>query len=627
MIYSKSHCRCHGTVLHGIVYSLFAAILVLCIVSFASPGKVYAAQMADKLAPIERRTYDYLKDIIIKIANGDLSSSSVDIPCSILTGSDRLEYTAQELGVDAFVKYGVITAEASDAITNFLKVDISSVINALLADCPYELFWYDKTAGFYMTSDSYTCDSEKVTLPANVYNVQFYVSYNYSNGGYLNTTDLNQQKISSAKKVIKNADSIIKAANGKSDYDILKYYFDKICGLVSYNSYAAETYDYPYGDPWQIIYVFDNDDSTNVVCEGYAKAFKYLCDNTDFSSPLIDCQLASGNMSGSGGGNSGHMWNLVTMDDGKVYMVDVTNSDEGSAGERYALFLKGAQTGNSSGYIIDIPRQEIDEYSYYEAQQVTYQYLSDSMYLFSESERTLSKEDYSPSNKPSVTQAPTATPVPTAEPTPVPVTPEPTSVPSVTPTPVVTPTPTPVPTGDITSKSTETSITTRSDGSIVTEKSETDEKGNVTLTYSVEIPGKGTETFVFNPTDDFELKLISVKTKETSITVPSTVTLFGTKYNITEIGQNAFSNNKKLKKISIGKNIKLIEKSAFAGVSKLSSIVITPGSLKTIRKGAFDTVPSKTVIKVKASKSKYKKVKKLINAAGIPSGVTLKRVK
>ena len=34
----------------------------------------------------------------------------------------------------------------------------------------------------------------------------------------------------------------------------------------------------PYGDPWQLIYVFDDDPDTNVVCEGYAKAFKYEAD-------------------------------------------------------------------------------------------------------------------------------------------------------------------------------------------------------------------------------------------------------------------------------------------------------------------------------------------------------------
>lgn len=53
------------------------------------------------------------------------------------------------------------------------------------------------------------------------------------------------------------------------------------------------------------------------VCEGYATAFKVLCDLKG-----IPCVLESGIANGGG-----HMWNLVQMEDGKWYAVDVTWND------------------------------------------------------------------------------------------------------------------------------------------------------------------------------------------------------------------------------------------------------------------------------------------------------------
>ena len=80
-----------------------------------------------------------------------------------------------------------------------------------------------------------------------------------------------------------------------------------------------------YGNPWQLIWVFDNDDSTNVVCEGYSKAFQYLCDKGFAGSSTISCDTVTGTMGGATGAGN-HMWNLVTID-GDSYLADITNSD------------------------------------------------------------------------------------------------------------------------------------------------------------------------------------------------------------------------------------------------------------------------------------------------------------
>ena len=89
----------------------------------------------------------------------------------------------------------------------------------------------------------------------------------------------------------------------------------EICDLVEYNSAAAnDELDDSVQDPWKLIWVFDGDSSTNVVCEGYAKAFKYLCDLSEFQRD-ISCITVSGVMSG-GTGAGDHMWNVVNMGQG-----------------------------------------------------------------------------------------------------------------------------------------------------------------------------------------------------------------------------------------------------------------------------------------------------------------------
>lgn len=156
-------------------------------------------------------------------------------------------------------------------------------------------------------------------------------------------------------------DKIINANKSKSPYDKLKAYGDAVSKLVEYD-FDAVGHDNPssddydpawssnYIEPWQLINVFDDDPSTNVVCEGYSKAFKYLC---DLGAPEVDCILVTGVMDG-GTGAGGHMWNNVRMDDGRMYLVDITNSDDGDAmATDYPLFLRPYDSGKKPDSCLD----------------------------------------------------------------------------------------------------------------------------------------------------------------------------------------------------------------------------------------------------------------------------------
>ena len=134
----------------------------------------------------------------------------------------------------------------------------------------------------------------------------------------------------------KKAQAVVDAHAGETDYQKLVSYREYIKREVFYNTGAAGG-GYPYGDPWQLIYVFDGNFDTNVVCEGYAKAFQYLCDLTfQNQEGRPSSALVSGKMDGGD-----HMWNIVAIG-GRNYLVDVTNCDDRSIGAPDQLFLCGA---------------------------------------------------------------------------------------------------------------------------------------------------------------------------------------------------------------------------------------------------------------------------------------------
>ena len=246
----------------------------------------------------------------------------------------------------------VLTAEAANAIQNHFKVD--ELLQRLLSTMPYDLYWFDKTEGMLFGFGAVEDSSGNVIVSNVTYHMA--VSSPYSDPtkttadstGKTYVIGVDTGKTGATTAAVNNAKNIVSANSTKRDYEKLKKYLSEICNRVEYNHAAAgSSYTGGYGDPWQLIYVFDGNDTTNVVCEGYAKAFKYLCDLSAFSDTNLSCYLVTGTMSGGtgeggSGAGGGHMWNVVHIG-GNNYLVDVTNCDTGTIGETDKLFLCGVQ--------------------------------------------------------------------------------------------------------------------------------------------------------------------------------------------------------------------------------------------------------------------------------------------
>lgn len=99
--------------------------------------------------------------------------------------------------------------------------------------------------------------------------------------------------------------------------------------------------------------------------------------------------------------------------------------------------------------------------------------------------------------------------------------------------------------------------------------------------------------------------------KAKTVTIPNAITVDGISYKVAEIGANAFNNNKKIKKVTIGANVVKIANKAFNKCPSLRNVIIKTTLLtkKTASKKCFSKVHKKMVIKVpKKVKKSYAKI-------------------
>ena len=307
------------------------------------------------LSDNSKRLYNNLKSKIKKIANGTVSSSKITID-HVESGYDsskpmiKSEYTLGEYNTFV-VKRNNRNTLYPEKLLAVNDLDLERVVKALLADLPYDFYWFDITAGYNYNMGSglkLSTNSNDNKVISNIQlTVNMRVSADYSSTGATGTFDLNSSKVNRAKNAASTAAAWVREANSKysKDYQKLLLFRKKICSAVAYNSNYASA---KYGDVWQMVNVFDGSSGTNVVCEGYSKAFRYLCDCAG-----IECLMVTGTMSG-GTGAGDHMWNVVRLGSSN-YLVDVTNCDTGTVGEPNKLFLKGRSDSQTATniYIIE----------------------------------------------------------------------------------------------------------------------------------------------------------------------------------------------------------------------------------------------------------------------------------
>ena len=348
------------------------------------------------LSPLAQIIYDAAVPEIKKVYNGESEYANT----GIVDISDKMDvnfinrHWAPETDIELVDKEAkeMVDELFHRNISNNESADKSEALTRLLCEYPNELFWFDKTKGMlsgysYYLAEAWRYDDdgsktleyycvEQIFYLATFYvgdefkneeypltycpyretdeegnqlvddnNIPFVPRYDdgsyYSdhiNGWYCENVSIGAiEKMRNAEAV---ANRVIEEAANLSDSEKLKYYHDYILNTITYNTDAAYRQE-TYGNAWQMLYVFDNDDTTNVVCEGYSKAFKYLCDHTNFNCNL-KCIIVTGDLYQNGRHLGGHMWNNI-IKDGVVLHCDLTNDDNDSGDKRPLFGLFEAQ--------------------------------------------------------------------------------------------------------------------------------------------------------------------------------------------------------------------------------------------------------------------------------------------
>lgn len=131
-------------------------------------------------------------------------------------------------------------------------------------------------------------------------------------------------------------------------------------------------------------------------------------------------------------------------------------------------------------------------------------------------------------------------------------------------------------------------------------------------------------TVYYKKTSKNTVEFYGCETNKTKITIPNKIKLGNQEYKVTSIAPNVFKNNKKIKKVTIGKNVKKIGKKAFYGCKKLKTIIIQTKKLKAsnVGKKAFKGIKSKA--KITIPKGKKKSYTKILRGKGISKKATIK---
>jgi uncharacterized protein YjdB len=361
----------------------------------------------DYLNDTEQAFFNYAVDIICRISSGDLSNTDitlapedlglsalpiVQVPdlynCTLVNGQWQTSLNSS--------KY----EQARQSIDAAFNIDQRKIINALCFDRPQYMYWFGRT--FSIGVDSYqrgTAPGATVNLSpgstttgtcagyVSVTGYRIYLSVSKSYCVYENGSPC-PDKADTAKtraglNALDNARQIVENCVSLNDYDKLLSYKESICNLATYNHAAAGSGVSSMGsDPWELVYVFDGNPDTNVVCEGYSKAFQYLCDASSFTNN-VDVICVNGKMN-----NGSHMWNIVKFNNDN-YLVDVTNCDNAEdffPDGHTALFMKGFDSGSYDtsyvikGEVMTVPGTSHGVVSTYD---ITYSYGNDLLSLYS----------------------------------------------------------------------------------------------------------------------------------------------------------------------------------------------------------------------------------------------------
>ena len=237
-------------------------------------------------------------------------------------GSEQREKRGKSAGCLLHTRHGKWWTDEENG-TEVLNNSFQLAINALT---------FDNTDLFYI-------DVTKINLLTEITTRAFSTTYRVKIGGngqsYLADGFWDEEYVDIALGYIEDIkNNIISKTTGKDRVEQIKIVHDYLVDTVEYDLEAGSNIYNIYGT------LIDK----RAVCEGYARAFKYILDDLEIPT-VIACGLAKN----SAGVTETHAWNYVQLENGQWYAIDVTWDDPVIIGSgiisdsiKYQYFLKGA---------------------------------------------------------------------------------------------------------------------------------------------------------------------------------------------------------------------------------------------------------------------------------------------
>ena len=234
-----------------------------------------------------------------------------------------------------YLKQGNYVINYGDVFKELLSQENGADILGNDYQSAIEAFTHDNVDIFYLDVNRMYLNIETSTkLWKTTYNV--YISA-AKDSNYLSDEFQSTEEIEKAiTEIDQQKNAIINSLRG-SDYQNILYIHDFLVNNIEYDSTFERIGSYT---------IYGALVSKQCVCEGYAKAFKYLANCAGY-----ECELMQGIATNSSGERENHAWNCIKLD-GIWYEVDVTWDDPiiiGGNGRisnniKYRYYLKGNNT-------------------------------------------------------------------------------------------------------------------------------------------------------------------------------------------------------------------------------------------------------------------------------------------
>lgn len=304
--------------------SLISSIVLSAVIAVSSPASVCAAGLSDAAISPKSVKSNFSEDAYNHGDNLDENNKAVYDAFKKLTVPNLNQITVtlpNPVEITLSTYPDDFSDEDSAAFQQAVFENCKPGIDSVLWDMP-EIIWLDPATmqiglgeydigGYNIFKRSYTLTVYQITFkPALA-------------SGYSSVSEVNEYR----EKLQTAVDEF--PIEGETRYEQLKSIHDYIIRFTYYDV-NAKFMDSAIGAMVE----------PGVVCEGYAKSFKLMCDELG-----IPCTIVFGNFVASD--NTGHVWNYVQMEDGNWYAVDATWDDlDGEDGKelKYQYFLKGSDS-------------------------------------------------------------------------------------------------------------------------------------------------------------------------------------------------------------------------------------------------------------------------------------------